>query len=220
MSSHELQAILFDMDGTIFDTETICEQGWIKTAKRFGQNFDHEDYKKIVGIRVDLAHQQAKERFGDDFPMDEFIAEKQAFIKQEKAKGLTIRKGFVDFFEACLKTNLPIGLVTSSSMSDVHNNFAQFTNENYLKYFQCIVSGEDVSSPKPSPECYLLALNKLGVEAPRTLVFEDSNPGCRSAISAKCKTVMMPDMLPSAADIIPHLYAEINDFTEAYKLLK
>ncbi|NTS75688.1 HAD family phosphatase [Catenovulum sp. SM1970] len=218
-TSTPIQAILFDMDGTIFDTEVIYESGWIETAEAFGQSFTKEDYKKMVGVRREVCHQIAKDMFGPDFPMDDFIAAKDKHNQQVKAQGVAIKQGFEAFFQACLKKNLKLGLVTSSHRAVVDANFARLTHFDYLKHFDCIVAAEDVTQPKPEPECYLKAAKQINVAPESCLVIEDSNPGCRAAIAASCPTLMIPDFLPAEPDVAEQLAEQVSSFDQAYHWL-
>lgn len=216
MSQPRIDAVLFDMDGTLFNTEIIHMQGWIQAAKAFSQSFTETDYKAFVGVVTDECHQIIHQKWGADFPIQDFINHKSKLQKTIKAEGVTLMQGAQSFFDECASRCGNIGIVTSSSLDDVHTNFNYFTGFEKLK---SIVASEDVVNRKPAPDCYLLACEQLGVKPEHTLVFEDSNPGCLASINAGCKTVMIPDMKPVEPEIEPRLFAMYPDLVAAQPLI-
>lgn len=206
------EAVLFDMDGTIFDTESIYRLGWVETAKQFGVEFKPETYNLFAGVHSDQCFQMASEMFGAAVDMKAFTEYKHQFVLQQKAKHVAIKKGFDSYFKHCLTQGFKIGLVTSSDKAAVARNFAK---TDLLPHFQTVVTGEDVARRKPEPDCYLLACRQLGVAPEKAIVFEDSNPGARAGIRAGCATVMIPDILDAESDVAQDALAVIDSFDQA-----
>lgn len=213
----DFAAILFDMDGTIFDTETLHLKAWVQAASEFGIHSDIEDYVQFVGVREDICYQIFSRQRGAAFPLDAFIQCKTQIAQRLMQQELSYKSGFEALFKHCLDAGLPLGLVTSSSAQIVRQNFAQTA---YANDWQVIVTGEDVTQPKPAPDCYLLACSSLGVKPEQTLVFEDSNAGARAAIAAGCKTVMVPDYLPADEEVATHAWKIISCLSQACCYLK
>ncbi|AWB68423.1 HAD family phosphatase [Saccharobesus litoralis] len=211
-----IDAILFDMDGTLFDSEIIAEQGWILAAQEFGQTFTHQDYLKFVGIVTDVCHQQAHRKWGESFPMARFIKRKSEIYRELKTQGVLVKAGAQAFLNKSRQLTPKLGLVTSSTRSAVKENFQYLAG---LEQFQTIVTAENTQRKKPEPDCYLLACQQLEVKPEHTLVIEDSNPGCLAAIRAGCKTLCVPDMVPITSEIEKQLFARYDSLNQALSLL-
>ncbi|EWH10997.1 hydrolase, HAD superfamily, IA subfamily protein [Catenovulum agarivorans DS-2] len=205
------KALLFDMDGTIFDSETIYCQAWVDTAAKFNQYFTAKMYDKFAGVRSAECYQIASEMFDTGVDMTHFIAAHQNSVAQLKMHNLQVKLGFDKFFQQCIDKNLPIALVTSTRREVAIKNFS---NTDYLPYFDTLVCAEDVTLAKPDPECYLKACAALNVEPIDTLAFEDSNPGALSAIRAGCQTIIIPDYLPIEQNIANNATAVVDSFEQ------
>jgi HAD superfamily hydrolase (TIGR01509 family) len=216
MSFSSFDAILFDKDGTIFDSEQVCCDAWIKAAKLFDVDFTTAMFKKFIGLPTPDCFKMAHQDFGAEFPMDQFIVEVHHFISEQHRIGLPIKKGFDRFFRHLLANNIPCGLVTSAEHDSAIESFRQ---TDYLEKFKVFVTIKDVHSPKPAPECYLLACEKMGVKPERVLVFEDSNAGIEASIEAGCQTIAIPDMLSIEPRLLNRCYQVLSSFDDAYDVL-
>lgn len=205
------KAVLFDMDGTIFDSETIYCQAWVDTAAKFNQHFTTKMYDNFAGMRSKECYRIASEMFDKTIDMQSFITAHQASVAHLKTQNLQIKHGFDNFFKQCLEQNLPMALVTSTRREVAINNFQ---NTDYLKHFDVLVCAEDVEFAKPNPECYVKACSTLNVSPSNTLAFEDSNPGALAAIQAGCQTIVIPDYLPIKQDIKDRALAVVENFAQ------
>ncbi len=206
---NQFKAVLFDMDGTIFDSESLYSQAWVTSAQHFNQYFTKEMYNDFVGVRSVECYQRAQKLFGESFDMQPFIDFFRSYLSTEKAKNMPIKPGFEAIFEQLKQSEIKLGLVTSARQASVCENFE---NLPYLKDFDVVISGDDVNDPKPAPECYLKACAALGILPQDTLVFEDSNPGALAAIRAGCQTIVIPDLLPIEAEIKAQAHAICDNF--------
>lgn len=89
----DLKAVLFDMDGTIFDSESLYSQAWVASAQHFNQHFTHQMYQDFVGVRSVECYQIAQKMFGEDFDMTPFIQFFRNYISAEKAQNMPIKPG-------------------------------------------------------------------------------------------------------------------------------
>ncbi|TYK67204.1 HAD family hydrolase [Colwellia echini] len=212
MLTKEIKAVLFDKDGTIFDSEQIYCDSWVASAKAFNVNFTAEMYDPFVGVRAVECYQRAHKMFGESFPMKDFIKHNRRYIDDKKAAGMPIKKGFITFFEQVKSLSLPIGLVTSSAHDAA---ILSFTGTDFMDYFTVFITGDLVDVAKPSPDCYLLAAKKLGIKPENILVFEDSSAGVSAATLAGCQTVAIPDYLPVENSLLDKCAYVVESFEDA-----
>ncbi|WP_339719742.1 HAD family phosphatase [uncultured Paraglaciecola sp.] len=210
-------AILFDKDGTIFDSEQVCCDAWLATAKTFDVHFTEEMFKKFIGIPTDECNRMAHRDFGLDFPMEAFILETRRFISTQKRQGLPVKQGFDNFFRYLLENQMPVGVVTSSGYDSAIESFQQTS---YLQDLNVLVTIDDVTHPKPAPDCYLLACQKLSISPERVLVFEDSKAGIEASLAAGCHTVAIPDLLELEPALLARCLDTLTSFDQAYKILE
>ncbi|MEP1446054.1 MAG: HAD family phosphatase [Paraglaciecola sp.] len=210
-------AVLFDKDGTIFDSEQVCCDAWLATAKRFNVDFTVDMFKKFVGVPTEQCNQIAHQEFGLSFPMDDFIRETRSFISAKKRLGLPIKQGFTGFFDYLVANKVPLGVVTSSGYDSAIESFQQ---TELLQALDTLVTFDDITHPKPAPDCYLLACQQLAVSPQRVLVFEDSNAGIEASLAAGCHTVAIPDLVELQPRLLADCLATISSFDEAYGILE
>ncbi|KMT64263.1 HAD family hydrolase [Catenovulum maritimum] len=211
-----IKAVLFDKDGTIFDSEKMYCDSWVESAKAFNQHFTAKMYDDFVGVRAVECYARAHKMFGEDFPMEEFIAHNRAYIDHQKSLGLPQKPGFSDFFSQLKQLNMPIGLVTSS----VHDAAVlSFTKTDYMDEFKVFITGDLVTQAKPAPDCYLMACEQLKLNPENVLVFEDSSAGVAAATSAGCQTVAIPDYLPVDKQLLGKCIHVLESFEQAHFLI-
>jgi HAD superfamily hydrolase (TIGR01509 family) len=212
----QFDAILFDKDGTIFDSEQVCCDAWMATAKVFDVHFTTDMFKRFIGIPTDLCNQIAHQEFGLTFPMDDFILETRRYISAKKRQGLPIKKGFDRFFNYILENKVPVGVVTSSAYDSAVESFQQTA---YLQALDVMITFDDVANPKPAPDCYLLACKQLSVSPKRVLVFEDSNAGIKASLAAGCHTIAIPDIVELEPALLADCLHTLTSFDEIYGIL-
>lgn len=218
MNNLTFDAVLFDKDGTIFDSETMFCQSWVESAKAFDVHFTAQMYDQFVGVIADECYKRAQELFGSDFPMDEFKLYNRAWINKQKEIGVPFKLGFQSFFAKLLTTGLPIGLVTSSTYEATVLSFAPY--DGYLDKFKVQITGDRVTKAKPSPEGYLKACEGLNVAPERAIVFEDSTAGITAALAAGCQVVAIPDYLPIDEKLLAKCTYVFESFEDAHFLLQ
>ncbi|MFD2164792.1 HAD family hydrolase [Thalassotalea euphylliae] len=209
LNYNEIEAVLFDMDGTIFDSETVHREAWKITAGQFGQVFTNDMYLQFIGVTTPDCMKLAVNMFDHAFELEQFSPCYYDNLKTLAQTAVPLKQGFQAYLNKLKLLNKPLGLVTSSGQSGVESNFAHY---DFLDDFTVIISRDDVSHFKPHPEPYLKACQKLGVQPSKTLVFEDSNTGATAAIEAGCVTVGIPDLMPFNEDVAKRLSLNLKSF--------
>jgi haloacid dehalogenase superfamily, subfamily IA, variant 3 with third motif having DD or ED len=176
----QLEAILFDLDGTLADTDPVHLQVFAELLKPLGYEVDDEFFRKhISGARNEILFR----KFFPDYSAEEIIAagEAKEALFRDKACHVQPVDGLGHILQWAAEKQLRLALVTNAPRSNVSFMLSSLGLEDT---FEIMVMAEDVTEGKPNPAPYLLALEKLGISADRSIVFEDSLTGIRSAKGA------------------------------------
>ncbi len=208
----DIRGVCFDMDGIIFDTEPLYKTAWQQAGQEFGYEINDNLYNQFIGLSTAECEKLLVDHFGPDFPVLDFHKRWQK-IRQQKIEqeSVSYKPGFVELIQFLKARDLKLGLATSSTRFEVETNFK---NSEYLDYFDCVITSEEVTRGKPDPEIYLLIANRLGVEPRQLMVLEDSINGMQAAIAAGTIAVMIPDMLPPSPDIVESAYKIFHSLNE------
>lgn len=184
-------AVVFDLDGTLIDSEALVREAHFAACDKLGYAMSDAQFLSLVGLHREANDVQLKSFYGEDFPLDDFIAATRAHVGNRVAP---LKPGAVELMDALDELALPFGLATSSRRPWVDRHFAAY---GLADRFRAVVTRLDCVDGKPHPEPYLKAAATLGFEPMHVLALEDSHAGVRSANAAGCMTVMIPDLLPA-----------------------
>ena len=188
----ELKAVVFDMDGVIFDSERKVVECWIEIAAKYGIKDMEKLCRKCLGTNSIETRRLALEFYGEDFPYDERKAEQSALYHERYDGGrLPMKVGVKELLDFLKEKGLKIALASSTRRVVVEN---QLRDAGILPYFDKVVCGDMVSHSKPHPEIFLRACEELSVEPECAIAIEDSYNGIRSAHAAGMRPIMVPDM--------------------------
>ena len=196
-------AILFDLDGTLIDTESLAVASGLQAFAAAGFPVDLAFMHRLVGIdgpssaRIILAQHP-------ELQIGQLDALWRAGFEDAMRGGVSLKPGVTELLSHAL--HLPRVLVTSSRRADAH---AKLGKVGLGTTFAHVVTVDDVTNPKPHPDPYLLAASLLGVPPARCLVFEDSEAGSEAAHRAGCVVVQVPDVVPSEGRWAHHLAADL-----------
>jgi HAD superfamily hydrolase (TIGR01509 family) len=191
-------AVIFDMDGLLFDTEALWQEALLSTAAEGGHAIPDEVYNKSIGVRRSQCRGLFVSHFGDDFRFDDFHANWSRHFWLIAKDKLPLKPGASELLETLDQFRLPRAIATSSSRTTVEHHLGA---HNLTGRFDQIVCRGDYENGKPAPDPFLKAAERLGVEPCLCLALEDSHVGVRSAAAAGMMTVMVPDLLEPTEDI-------------------
>lgn len=183
-------AVLWDMDGTILDSEPYWVAAEIELVERFGGHWTHEDGLRLVG--QGLVHSAVVlQRAGVDLTIDEIVNSLTDRVITLLDDAVPWRPGAVGMMAAIAEAGIPQALVTMS----IDRMARLVAREIPGQPLSIIVAGDHVANPKPDPEAYVLAADCLGVDIHHCLAFEDSNAGIQSAVRSGAVTIGLPNLI-------------------------
>ncbi|PSW20767.1 HAD family phosphatase [Photobacterium sanctipauli] len=206
-----IKAVLFDMDGLIFDTEGLYKTCWQYAADEQELLLSDDDYQSFIGVQDAECERRLVNQFGEMLDLARFRQVRDAMVVAEREKGVAYKPGFDVIFAFLKQQNLKCALVTSSALAQVKHHFA---DSGYLAQFDVVITSENVTNGKPAPDCYLMACEQLDIAPADCLVLEDSNNGMRAGLDAGCHAVMIPDLLSPAADVAERAMAIVTSLSD------
>lgn len=185
-------AVLWDMDGTLIDTEPFWIGSETALVEEHGGTWSHEDALSLVGSDLRAAAAVLQERGGVRLTVDEIVERLVAMVGAGMEREMPWRPGAREVLERLRVAGVPCALVTMSYRALADRLVAAVPEGT----FGAVVTGEEVRRGKPDPEPYLVAAERLGVDVTSCVAFEDSPPGLASATSAGARVVGVLSVIP------------------------
>jgi HAD superfamily hydrolase (TIGR01509 family) len=185
-------AVLWDMDGTIIDTEHIWQESQVVLTARHGAEWTHQDGLSLVGSGLERSGEILRDK-GVDMGVEEIVQWMTEYVVERlHGDDLPWRPGARELVEELHDRGIPTALVTMS-----RRTMALVTAEAFgARGFRVVVAGDDVDRPKPHPDAYLSAAAQLGVEPTACIAIEDSATGVASARASGAVTVAVEHIVP------------------------
>lgn len=189
---YPIEAVIFDMDGLMIDTEPIYKRALQNAAVEFGYHLSDEFAFTLIGLPNPACRLAIAGHLGPDFPLEEYWKRWPELWHEEAEKNGIPRKPGLDELLSCLgKKGTPTAIATSSSRPQTEFSL----RVSGLSFpFDHIVTGDQIENGKPAPDIFLEASRRLNVAPDRCLALEDSENGVRAAHSAGMVTIMVPDL--------------------------
>lgn len=206
------KAVIFDMDGIIFDSERLALNCWKKVAQEYKLDGMEEVFPPCIGANEVRTKEVLINYYGPDFPYDAFRKDTSALFHEMVAQdGLPVKKGVRELLEYLKMNDIPIGLASSTRLAVVTEELQQ---AGLYNFFHAVTGGDQLKRSKPEPDIYLMACEKLGVRPEDTYAVEDSYNGIRSSYSAGMMPVMVPDLLPPTDEMRQKSVVVLDDLLQ------
>jgi HAD superfamily hydrolase (TIGR01509 family) len=216
-----LAALIFDVDGTLCETEEVHRIAFNDTFRSAGLDWfwSVDDYARLLRVTGGKERMAAYRAERGDGPSDGVIAtlhrEKTArYTALVAGGGLVARPGILTLVAEARAAGLRLAVATTTSPANVEALCMAIWGQTASAMFDVIAAGDEVAAKKPAPDVYDLALKRLGLPASAALAFEDSRNGVLSAHAAGLRVVAAPSLYTAADDLTAatHLCADLSDF--------
>lgn len=188
-----IKVILFDLDGTLIDTEKFTISSKIIEGKKYGFDVKRKDVLLSLGMSKENSKRHFISIYGEDFPVEILAKERFNYIVRDmKAHGIKLRPYVKKIIKYCKTNNIMIGICTSTTSEKI---------EEYKKYgdlfthFDFIVTGDQIVNGKPSPDIFLKGLELSGFKKDEALIIEDNNVGVEAGLNSGIEVIMIPDLV-------------------------
>jgi HAD superfamily hydrolase (TIGR01509 family) len=209
-------AVVFDMDGLLFDTETLYQEAILLAAAEGGHEVAGDIFSRTIGVPWAQSRVMLMSHFGEAFPVDTF---QEAWVRHFwviAETRLELKPGALELLGTLDEMGLPRAIATSSSLRTVERHLTAHGLEGR---FNAIVGHGDYENGKPAPDPFLKAAERLGIEPALCLALEDSHNGVRSASAAGMMTLMVPDLLEPTEEIRGLCTLIVPDLHEVRRLI-
>jgi HAD superfamily hydrolase (TIGR01509 family) len=212
-----IEAVIFDMDGLMFDTESLTRDLWNTVGAEMGYSHVSSVMPETMGVRLNESSGIFLRHFGPDFPYEKFVAEyRRRFDETIETKGVPVKDGLYDLLESLRHQGIPCAVASSTSRENV---LSYCGRAGVTGYFRKIICGDMVEKSKPDPQIYLTAAREIGMEPEHCMALEDSPNGCLAACRAGMKTVMVPDQVQPDEALRSRIFACVASLRDVIPLL-
>ncbi|BBK36578.1 hydrolase [Allostella sp. ATCC 35155] len=210
-------AVIFDMDGLIFDTEALYQEAFLAAAALAGHDVPAAIIRRAIGVPWARSRVFLVEHMGASFPIDAYFTQMAAHFDRLAASQLRLKPGVVELLDLLDALGLPRCIATSSAQATVR---AHLSVHGLTERFHAVVGHGDYAASKPAPDPFLTAADRLRVDPSCCLALEDSHNGVRSASAAGMMTLMVPDLLEPTPEIRSLCTAVVDDLHAVGDLIR
>lgn len=213
-----IRALLFDMDGLVFDSERIVQRSWNIAGEKLGYTNMGEHIYHTIGMNHAGANQYFAETLGEMFPIEEFrTLARENFYNIVEKEGLPVKAGAKELIFYAKQMGYKTAVVTSSRKPYAEK---MFRDAGMYQYFDGFIFGDMVTRSKPDPEIYIKAYEMLGIEPEYCIAFEDAPAGVEAAVAAGIDVIMVPDLVQPDEETRMRAWKVIESLDEAIEILR
>lgn len=213
-----IHAVIFDMDGTLIDTEQYHISCWRQASEDNGFPMSLETGLRMRSLAAEYAVPMLKELYGEEYDFEKVRNRKRKLMNEMLTNHPIEKKEGAEELLCWLKEN---GYKCAVATASNPVNTKKWLRELKLRdYFDYVVSAQQVPHGKPMPDIYLEVCKVIGEEPENCIAIEDSPNGALSAIRAGCKTIMIPDLTPVPEELKSCLFGEADNLKEVIGFLE
>lgn len=214
----KIKGVISDMDGVVLDTEKLYVRFWCEAANFYGYPMQKHHALSIRSMARVFAIEKLKGYFGEDFDYYAVHSKRiELMDKYIEENGIEAKSGAEQLLLYLKENGYKVALATATAFERTKTYLERL---DLYKYFDEIVCASMVSKGKPEPDIYIYAAQKLGLSPQDCIALEDSQNGIRSASSAGCKTVMVPDLDGPCKETEHLLYDVANGLSDVVRIIE
>jgi len=188
----KLEAVLFDLDGLMIDSEPVYARAWKQAAQELGGEIDQALERRLRGRNNRDCEAELLGQFGPGFPLGRFHARwQQLWLADVARNGMPTKPGLRELLENLERRSLKKAVATSTDRTWAERSLEA---ARIAGRFDLVVTGDEIERGKPAPDIFLEAARGLGVDPGECLVLEDTNVGVQAARAAGALAIMVPDL--------------------------
>jgi HAD superfamily hydrolase (TIGR01509 family) len=215
---YPIDAVVFDMDGLMIDTEPIYKRALQKAAEKFGRRLSDEFVFTLIGMPDPACRTAISGHLGPDFPMDAYWnLWPELWCEEAEENGIPRKPGLDELLSFLEQMGTPMAIATSSFGPQTEFSL-RVSGLDFA--FDHIVTGDQVENGKPAPDIFLEASRRLDVPPDRCLALEDSENGVRAAHSAGMVTIMVPDLKKPSAEVRASAFEVMESLEQVMQRLR
>ena len=213
----KFKAVIFDMDGVMFDTESVCMKSWDTVGKEMGIGKAGYMVYKTLGMTAEAAIEILQNEFGKDFDARLFKQKgRECSYKYFNDFGVPEKPFLHEALDYLKSKDYKLAVASSTSSDSV---FHHLKEKNITDYFDTVICGDMIKNSKPAPDIYLKACEELGERAENCIAVEDSKNGILSAYRAGMNVIMIPDLWQGEEKIDKLLFAKLKSLNDIKSVL-
>lgn len=206
-----VKGVIFDMDGTMFDTERLSTKGWLYAGEKLGVDIPVTLTDSFRGRNPITIRKMFAEYFGDKLDYDEARAVKHEYFDEVTKDSVPYKEGLMELLEYLKEHHIPAAVATSTEKKRASRLLHVSGVEDMIT--ACIF-GDMVEKGKPEPDIFLKAAELIGQKPEECLVLEDSAPGLLAGKAAGGHTIYVPDIAVVPEEAKAGITAELSDLHE------
>lgn len=197
---NNLQLIIFDLDGTLIDSEAIYRKGWSHVLKAYGHDLHESEFEVMRGKSTHHNNEFIKSYLGSDELVQEARQQREAYYFNALEQGdIQLKAGALELIAQAKAQGLKLAVATSSYKE---RGIASLQALDLLKYFDHLAFGDEVTFSKPDPEIYQRILDEATVNAAQAIAIEDSASGMQAALAAGIASFLVPESEVDLAEMV------------------
>ena len=213
-----VKAVIFDMDGLLLDTEKLLVKFWVQAANEAGFPMTREHALNIRSLHRRFAIPYLQGLFGENFDYVKIRSRRMELMNDYLSQNnLELKSGAVELLTYLNERKIPAAVATAT---DYQRTEEYLSKVGIFDYFDKIVCATMVEYGKPKPDIYLYAAKELGLAPEECIALEDSPNGVKSAASAGCITIMVPDLTQPDAELLPLIYEKADSLKDVSGIIE